>query len=134
MLVIVWALMAWYWNMHELPPFLSSMRLPSTIMQYAYRFITGLIAIVVILYSAPKMLDTIATWNKPFIQLGHISLGIYVVHLLLIPYITKLLGNIFDNTGEIVAVSFLIALLVSWVVVCLLSRWKVTARLFLGKV
>ena len=134
MMVLVWALMAWYWNMHELPPFLSSTPLPSTMMQYAYRFMTGLIAIVVIMYSAPKMLDIIATWNKPFIQLGQISLGIYVVHLLLIPHITKKVGNIFDNTGVIVAVSFLIALMISWVVVCLLSRWKVTATLLMGKV
>ena len=119
--------------MHELPSFLASIPLPSTMMQYAYRFVTGLIAVYSILCFAPKLLNSITILNKPFIELGQISLGIYVVHLLLIPYITNYISQYFESIGTIIIISFVIASVVSWIVVWTFNKWSLTARLLLGK-
>lgn len=134
LLAIVWAVMAWFWNMHELPSFLKGIPLPQTIMQYAYRFITALIAVYVLFGLGPKLLNVETRWNAPFVKLGKISLGIYVVHLLLMPIIVKGISACFDNTIVIITLSFMVALAVSWLAVWLLSKWKVSNRLLLGKV
>ena len=133
LLVVIWGVLAWFWNMHELPPLLASIPLPSTMMQYAYRFVTGLIAVYSLLCIAPQLLNSITILNKPFISLGQISLGIYVVHLLLIPYITNYISLFFEGIGNIIIISFVIASVVSWLVVWLLSKWNLTASLLLGK-
>lgn len=133
MIVFIWVVLAWFWNMHVLPPFLAPIPLPSTMIQYAYRFLTGLIAVYALLCIAPELLNVDTNWNKPFIEMGKISLGIYVVHLLLIPYFTKYLSQFINSNVAIIIVSFLIIGMVSWLVVWLLNKWSLTARLLLGK-
>ena len=133
-LVIVWAFLAYFWKMHELPSFLSSIPLPNTLMQYAYRFLTGIIAVYALMCIAPQTLSNEASWNKPIVKLGQISLGIYVVHLLLIPYITQLSSQWISNSSLAIIVSFMIACVISLLIVSLLNKWKITARLLLGKV
>lgn len=130
----IWAIMAWFWKMHELPPFLSRVPVPQTIMQYGYRFITALVAVYVLLCAGPKMLNKERESIIPFVKLGQISLGIYVVHLLLMPVIVKGLDTVSNSVSVIITVSFVLALLSSWFVVWLLSKWSVTNKLLLGKI
>ena len=132
LLVFIWAFMAWFWNMHELPSFLSILPLPVSIMQYAYRFITGLVAVYVLLCITPNIMNKACP--KMLVELGQISLGIYVVHLLLITHITKVLGNSIDNVDIVIITSFFIACVLSWLIVKLIQKWELTSRLLLGKV
>ena len=133
-LIALWSCMAFFWKMHELPPFLNQIPLPSAMLQYAYRFITAVIAIFAIMSFAPIVFNKVTSWNKPLIVLGQISLGVYVVHLLMIPYFTQTIGLLIENVNVVIVLSFVIACLISWVVVSLLGKWKWTARLLLGKI
>lgn len=130
----LWAIMAWFWKMHELPVFLKGLPLPETLLQYGYRFITALVAVYVLFGIGSKLLDCDDKWNTPFTSLGKVSLGIYVVHLLLMPLIVGTLKGFISGSTTIIVISFIVALFASWLVVWLLSKWTVSNRLLLGKI
>jgi len=129
-----WAVMAWFWNMHKLPSFLFSIPLPTSLMQYSYRFLTALIAIYVLFGVSSKVLDGNKKWNVPMLQLGRISLGIYTSHILLMPFIIKGIMVFTQNITLVIILAFIIALAVSWILVWLLGKWKITAKFLLGKI
>lgn len=134
-LILLWVVLAWFWNMHELPTWVPSYpNIPMSFLQYAYRGITAAISIIIIFSLAPKLLDTVSSWNVPFIRVGQISLGIYVVHLLLIPYITRFIGQWNVNTSFTILSSFVVVCMLSLIIVSLLNKWKITSQLLLGKV
>lgn len=134
LLGVCWAVMAWFWNMHELPSFMKGLSLPETITQYAYRFITAAIAVYLLLVLSPCILNSPKQWNHPLVKLGNISLGIYVVHTIFLGRFVVL----FKGTGlvddAIIATTFIATLAVTWIVVWMLSKWKVTATWLLGKI
>jgi len=133
--IFVWMLLAWFWNMHELPSWIPNIpHIPMSLLQYAYRGITAVIAISIIFSMSPKLLDTVSAWNIPFVRMGQISLGIYVVHLLLIPHITRFIGQWIANTNFIILSSFVIVGILSMIIVSLLNKWQFISRLFLGKI
>lgn len=80
-LTIIWAIMGWFWKMHELPSFLAAIPLPQAIMQYGYRVLTGLIAVYVLIGIGPILLNKNS--ETSLVSLGRISLGIYVVHIII---------------------------------------------------
>lgn len=133
-LTLCWFVLAWFWKMHELPLWLGFVPLPTTMMQYAYRFITAAIAIYILLAVSPMVLNSEKWLNKPFVSLGAISLGIYTTHFILIGRIVKQFSGFGLGENMTIIVTFIVALLVSWVIVWLLSKWKVTARFMLGKI
>ena len=132
-LAVCWFLLAWFWNMHELPVFLRGFPVPSTILQYMYRFVTAVIAIYVMFAVAPKCLENKNTWNKPLVYYGKVSLGIYTVHMILIGRIVKVLKLCAMGDEFVIICSFAVALIVSWGVVWILNKNKNTAMFFLGK-
>lgn len=132
-LAVLWFVMAWFWNMHKLPNFLSSIPLPQALMQYAYRFLTAFVAIYVLFGVSPKVLDNNEKWNSPMLRLGKISLGIYTTHILLMPFVVSIIMELIKDASLVVIIAFLVALAVSWLLVWLMSKWKITARLLLGK-
>lgn len=131
---IIWAVMAWFWNMHSMPPFLNKLPFPATLMQYAYRFVTAFVAIYVLFCSSLKMLDGDFVWNKPFVKMGLISLGIYTTHFIMIGKIVSFMKDLFVQPFIIVILSYVIATLFSWFIVWMLSKWRVTSQLLLGKI
>ena len=133
-LTLCWFVLAWFWKMHELPSWLGFVPFSATMMQYVYRFITAAIAIYVLLAASPMVLNSEKWLNKPFVRLGSISLGIYTTHFILIGKIVKLFWGLGLGENMTIIVAFIVALLVSWVIVWLLSKWKVTARFMLGKI
>lgn len=133
-LVIVWAMMAWFWNMHQIPFFLEPIPLPVSLMQYTYRFITAAIAVYVLFGVAPLFLNNDSKGAKPIVKLGRISLGIYTVHLILMPFIVRMVSGVTSSTLLTVVSSFIICLAFSWIIVYLLNKWTVTSRLLLGKI
>ena len=134
LLTLVWFVLAWFWNMHQLPYFLNSLPLPHSLIQYLYRFVTATIAIYVLFAASPFLLNKDNIINHPFVSLGTISLGIYTTHFVLIEKIVGLCRSWGLSDVLIITSSFIIALLISWLIVWLLSKWKITARLLLGKI
>ncbi len=131
-LSVIWAIMGWFWKMHELPSFLMKTPLPESIVLYAYRVLTGLIAVYVLIGSGPLWLNKNSV--TPLVNLGRVSLGIYVVHIIIMPWVIGLLHKHFSNSFAVIVISFIIALLVSWFCVVLLGKWKITNRFLLGKI
>ncbi len=131
-LTILWAVLAWFWKMHSLPAFLAGIDLPMSLMNYGYRFVTAMVAVYVLLCASPSLLGYRDGHDNLLIFCGVWSLGIYVVHLLLMPYIRNLLGQ--SLTPALVAfIAFVSALVVSMLAVFLLSKFGVTKKVLLGK-
>lgn len=132
-LAVVWAIMAWFWNMHELPAFLKTVPLPQTLMQYGYRFLTATIAIYVMFCICPIVLNKKSKIQKPILWFGKNSLGVYTTHLLFIPMIARLFMGLGCGVTLIVVLSFILAAIISWILVWLIGCNRVSARLLLGK-
>ena len=123
--------------MHGMPSWMPAIpHVPSTLLQYAYRGFTALVAIVVLIGAAPMLLNGTNMFNKAICSLGVVSLGLYVVHLSLMSYIVDGLKTMMPNisTWACVATAFVVALAISYLVVWLLNQNKQTARIFLGKI
>lgn len=133
-LTLCWFVLAWFWKMHELPSWLGFVPFPITMVQYAYRFITAAIAVYILLAVSPLAINNDKWMNKPFMSLGAISLGIYTTHFILIGRIVKLFSGFEWGETMKILVTFIVALIVSWLIVWLLSKWKFTARYMLGKI
>lgn len=131
---VCWAVLAWFWRMHELPAFMQGLPLPATLTQYAYRFVTAAIAIYLLLNLSPSLLDSQKPWNRPFVALGNVSLGIYAVHFLLLEMWMEIFRMTAMNNGGVAACTFVTTLATTWLVVWLLSKWRITATWLLGKV
>lgn len=133
-LTVLWAAMAWFWNMHELPPPLAKVPMPATITQYAYRFVTAIVAVYVSICVSPRLLDVDSKWNRPFVKMGVVSLGIYTTHFIILGYIVSWFASIISSDSVVISMSFIIGALVSWLIVWVLGKWKVTSQLLLGKI
>lgn len=134
---IVWLLFAWSWHMHDLPtwmPLISG--IPSSITQYAYRGVTAFLAVAVLLNVSPMLLESTNKLNSSLARIGSVSLGVYVVHLLFMPYIVKIMHNIAPNLPDalICMISFIAGLVLSVFITELLMKTKITSRYLLGKI
>lgn len=132
-LAILWAIMAWFWDMHELPSFLAFIPLPGDLLQFAYRFVTALLAVYVLISASSLLLESENKWNTAFVWWGKISLGIYGAHLLFLYSLTQIVKSYISNSSWVITIVFIIMLAISSFIVWGLAQWKVTARLLLGK-
>lgn len=136
-LTLLWAFLAWGWTMHGLPSWMPAIpHVPSALLQYAYRGFTALVAIVVLIGAAPMLLNGTGKFNNALCSLGVVSLGLYVVHLLILEYVVKSIQTVIPSveTWICVSLAFAIALTISYLIVWLLSKNKYLARIFLGKI
>lgn len=136
-LTLLWAFLAWGWSMHELPSWVPIIpHVPSSLLQYAYRGFTALVAIVVLIGVAPKMLNGTDKLNQMICIFGVVSLGLYVVHLSIIGYVVRAIQSVVPSIGNwmCVALAFVMALAISYLAVWLLGKNKYTAKIFLGKI
>ena len=135
-LFIGWLFLASFWNMHELPVFLRSVTIiPQSILQYAYRFITALLAIYVLVIATPTVLNKENCLNKKMVHIGQISLGIYVTHLLLVIPISHRLCMLLQHCPIflIIVISFILTMFLSVIFVEMLTKNKYTSKYLLGK-
>ena len=133
---VIWAILAWFSAPHRLPSFLEGVPLiPGSVLLYGYRFITAITACYVLLALSPLILDAKNLFNQYFASLGKISLGIYVVHLLfcgkLVSYLGAGIGP--DRIWIPITITFILATVISYSAVHLLSLNKYTAKYLLGK-
>lgn len=133
---LLWAVLAWFWKMHELPAWMPTFpHFLSSLLQYAYRGVTAILAVLVIVGIARKNLNSCNIFNKFIQEIGIQSLGIYTCHLTLMDYIVKSLRFIipFHNEEVLIILGFTICGFISLVIVNLLKKKEITARFFLGK-
>lgn len=133
-LVFCWCILAWFWQMHELPVWLRGTPLPESFLQYAYRFITAAIAIYIFLAVSPGILNRRSFLNISLVELGQYSLGIYTCHMMIVGKLTYFFKGCGLNDIIVIACTFITALLISWLVVWSLSKWRLTAQYTLGKI
>lgn len=134
-LFVFWFFLASFWNMHSVPCYLSNVCfLPTTVINYSYRFFTAVVFIYVMFAVAPhlpihkKIVEWIA-W------IGKHTLGVYVIHLLLVPPIAAwLLKNMVEVPIVIpIILSFVIVLWISLFLTVLLGKLPILKLLLLGK-
>ena len=132
---IIWFIMASFWKMHDLPPFLNGISwLPSSLLIYLYRFITAIIAIFFLFMFYSHYIDNRGIINQ-LCYLGKISLGIYVIHLILIIPFSKwaVLTNERNSVIEIaILLSFMVCICISVVFVTIIRKNRWTAKYLLG--
>ena len=135
-LSVLWVILAWWWKMHELPSWMPVITgVPVALLQYAYRGFTALLAILVIMNVAPRFLSNQHPFNTLMAKIGKVSLGIYVIHLLLMSFIidgVKML-NPEVSLYILVTLSAIISFFVSICIVAVLNKWEITSRFLLGK-
>lgn len=130
-MVALWAILGWFWSMHSLPEWMPKFPfIPISVTQYAYRGFTAIIAIVILLNISPIYLNSNSKLNNYLGKLGKISLGLYIVHLLLVKLLVKYVPYIADYVrgNLLIEILFSICLiLVSTVIVRLLHKNKYLA-------
>ena len=137
MMTLMWIVLAWGWSMHGLPTYMPTNNVvPRSLVLYAYRGITAIVAIEVIFYVAPKLLDKIKNMNLTMIKAGRLSLGIYTIHILLLDVAKPLCWRLMQEIGYMGAliIVFILVCFISLAVVDFINKNKKTAQLLLGKV
>lgn len=133
-LFFIWLFMAWYWNMHSLPCWMPKVPIiPISILQYIYRGLTAVFATLILLYISERWLDCKNSINNFVTWTGKVSLGIYVIHLILLGFVTEILLLLNFDVAANIVLSAVIAYLISIISVHLLMRNNVTAKYLLGK-
>lgn len=137
MLAILWAFLAWGWTMHELPTWVPPIPyVPSVLLQYAYRGFTALVAIIVLIGTAPKFLSGTTPINSFISGVGVISLGMYTGHLVFLSHIINWLQRCCSEMPIwiVIVISSILAFVLAYLLIRLLENNKLTARIFLGKI
>lgn len=136
LLLICWALLAWSWNMHELPRWIPAIpHIPSSLLQYAYRGVTALLAILFLLGMAPKVLNAACRLNGFSCEIGVVSLGYYTCHLTIKGWVVSGVRILLPSGSDavIVGLSFVLCLFLTFCIVEDLKKNKITAKVLLGK-
>lgn len=135
-LTIIWFVLAWYWKMHELPmwiPF-SGTRL-SIVMQYLYRGLTALFAILVLLPVSQKNLNGENGVNRFMSHIGELSLGVYVSHLIVMGYLNRFVHLMIADISPTIAIIVVsvLSFVIATFMVELFSKNSYSSRILLGK-
>lgn len=135
--ILVWFITASFWNMHELPFFFKDITfIPKQVMQYAYRFFVAVIAIITIFTLSSKILNVNFKINNFLLIFGKLSLGIYTSHIIIMSWIVKALYSLLPeiDTTNVILLSFIFISAISYCIVLLLNKFRITSRLLLGKI
>lgn len=132
---VVWLLMASFWNMHTLPWFLLNIPyIPSTILQYLYRFATAIVAIYFLFSIFPTYFNRLHKGNF-ILRLGRNSLAVYGLQGVIIYYVCVWVANLWPSMSD--GISVIIAFIAT-TALCMLGvnigkRNKLSSRLLFGK-
>lgn len=133
----LWSFLAWGWTMHGLPSWMPAIpHVPTSLLQYAYRGFTALLAIIVLIGVAPLLLNGKGKVNHFVSGVGVVSLGMYTGHLFLLGYIQNLLMSSYPEADIWVAtvIISLICFALSYLLVRMLEKNSLTSMVLLGKI
>ncbi len=123
--------------MHGLPSWMPEIPyVPSSLLQYAYRGFTAMVAIFILFELAPKFLNDKGTLNSFISGVGVISLGMYAGHLVVLGHIKRLLLSFWPEVNWMLAVAIIsfVSFIIAYKMIRLLEKNKLTKRIFLGKI
>lgn len=132
---VLWVVMACFWTPNGLPFFLRNIPfIPDRILQLAYRMLTPLVFIVWMYAISPKIKIANNRLRNILIELGQISLGIYLVHMVVKNLFAQILfENVMCPLWLQIIIEFVLLTVFSISVVRLLSKRRVSAKWLLGK-
>ena len=110
--------------------------IPKSVLYYVYRITTAVLAIIFLFGLGMKTLDKDENgFVKAAVTFGMVSLGIYAVHMVIRFRLVDAVAFLIPDIGywPLMIVTFCILTPVSFGIVWLLGKWKVTAALLLGK-
>lgn len=116
---------AYFWTRSGLPSFASTLQgISGILFNYAYRVSIALCAIIVCFATASHWLNTHTLVNRALCHIGRITMGIYVVHILLLDVNLDLCVRILPNASAPLLCAFYFAanLLTTILVVEVLRR------------
>lgn len=91
---------AYFWTRSGLPSFASTLQgINGTLFNYAYRVSIALCAIIALFGTASRWLNTPTLINRALSYIGRITMGIYVVHILLLDVNLDLCVRILPNAS-----------------------------------
>lgn len=137
LLAVIWALLAWSWNMHSLPSWFPNITIiPTSLLQYMYRGLTAAIAIIVLLNISPIIMNGYGWLNRMVSKIGNLSLGMYVVHLALMRWGYKAIFLLMPQASDWTIVLLYLGpcVVLSYITTWLFSLNKYTSKYLLGKI
>lgn len=136
LLSFVWIFLAWNWSMHGQPSWMPTITIiPKAIIQYAYRELTALIAIIILINIAPQIFNSDQGINGYIKKTGVYSLGMYVYHLIVCGNIVNCIVYLYPTISYplLIASASIICFFISWEMVLLIDKNKISAMILLGK-
>lgn len=133
----LWVFLAWGWTMHGLPSWMPAIpHVPTSLLQYAYRGFTALLAIIVLIGVAPLLLNGKGKVNKFVSGVGVVSLGMYTGHIFLLGHIRDLLMSCYPEADIWVATIgiSIVGFILSYLLVRILEKNSLTSMVMLGKI
>lgn len=133
--LMVWFILALFWDMHKPPVFLSTIPLPSSIICFAYRYFVAFLAVFVFYGLARRFLSKKNLFCSMFEKLGVLSLGIYTIHIVLIKLERLIIPRSINVNDTLLITSiWLIVLLLSYLIALVLKRNRIFSFVLLGKI
>ena len=133
---LIWIILAYFWQAREVPQIMSSVSfLPSGIIIIGYRIMTAIIAIILLLGIFKKWVGLSPPLAKGLLLLGNVSLGIYAAHMVIRFQLSEYIYMLFPNLTywQLLVIIFISLIVLSYLIVWLLGKWRVTSVWLLGK-
>lgn len=136
-LAIVWFALGSFYKARGVPePVAWIPVIPGSITSIAYRMITALVFILLMFGVAPKIKSGTSRFWQLLLEFGKLSLGIYVVHMVVRMWLVKGLLYVLPSIPYwgIMIITFVLLSVISILTVKLLNKNKITSEWFLGKI
>ena len=133
-LLVIWFVLGSFWKPSSLPDFLPFTGIFAMIIKFAYKFVIAFVAVFALFNIISKFLNHSSKTNNLLCEFGKVSLGIYIVHLIIVNYIINLFRLFIYKEWMIVGVSFIFLVILSYLFVKLLMKWNCSSRILLGKI
>lgn len=133
-LAVIWLALGSFYKAKGVPYLVSWIQfIPDGLLNIAYRVVTAVIFILMMFGIAMKHSSFLS--RRWLFELGKISLGIYVVHMVIKGWLVKGLLVVLPEISQwfLILITFLLLSSISFLIVKLLSTNKITSKWLLGK-
>ena len=137
-MVVIWFILGSFWKpLPEVSLLVSWIFfIPDSLLNIGYRMVTAIVFVLLMVGIGPKMVVGKNWIWKKLMELGRLSLGIYVVHMVLkglVKYVVFILLPMCPELCKLI-ISYIFLVVISYCFVQLLNRWRITSVWLLGKV
>ena len=131
----VWFGLVSFWNMHELPWFLSGISIiPSSVLQYFYRFFTAVVAVYFLISVFSRIIELRNHNVGILLYLGRYSLAVYGLQGVMIWYICELAKSLFLSQLIVIMTSFIATTVLCLLLINIGNRCTFISRFLFGKI